>query len=117
MNKKGFTLIELIVTISLLAMISLISFVSINKAIQKSKDNECENIKGSIKSAALIYFSNHRYDSNAGTVTGNKLLEEHLISEAKNPYNKQENINLNGISVDKNGTVTGMPENCEKYKN
>ena len=31
MNRKGFTLIELIVTIALLAIISLISFVSVDR--------------------------------------------------------------------------------------
>ena len=97
MNKKGLTLIELIVTIALLSMISLISFVSINKAIEKGKDNECANVRGMIKSAAKIYFSDHRYDSTSvtevtvGTLAENKYLQ---TNEVKNPYKKNDNENL-----------------------
>ena len=37
MNKKGFTLIELIATIALLGVIVTISFVSINKVLETGK--------------------------------------------------------------------------------
>ena len=116
MNKKGFTLIELIVTIALLAIISLISFVSINKAIQKSKDNECENIRKSIQSAAVVYFSNHRYDASVSNdVTVNKLVEEgYLTSKSiKNPY-ESGNLDLSTVTVNKTGFVTGLPNDCKK---
>jgi len=62
MNKKGFTLIELIATIALLAIISVISFVSINGVIQESKVKDCENLKSSIKTAAKEYVSDNRYN-------------------------------------------------------
>jgi len=117
MNKKGFTLIELIVTIALLAIISLISFVSINKAIQKSKDNECENIRKSIQSAAVVYFSNHRYDQDVtDSVKVSTLVDEGYLTSStiKNPY-ESGNLDINTtVSVDKNGNVQGLPYNCKK---
>ena len=117
MNNKGYTLIELIVTIALLAIISTISFVAINSAIQKSKDKECENIRNSLKSAAVVYFSNHRYDSTTKTeVTYSELQAEKVITgdTVKDPYTGS-NLDTSGIKVKKDGTVTGLPNNCQKY--
>ena len=116
MNKKGFTLIELIVTILLVAMISSIAFVSINKSIQKSKQKECLNIKTSIRSAADLYFSDNRYNP-VESVTAQKLKEDGYLnikeSYITNPVNKQ-NIELSNISIpnDTSGVagVTGL--NC-----
>ena len=106
MNNKGFTLIELIVTILLVAMISSIAFVSINKSIQKSKQKECLNIKTSIRSAADLYFSDNRYNSVANTVTAQELKEQGYLnikeSYITNPTNKQE-VQLSSIKI-KNDT-------------
>ena len=40
MNQKAFTLVELIVTIILLAILSSISFITINKYIKESRDSK-----------------------------------------------------------------------------
>lgn len=61
MNRKGFTLIELIVTIALLAVVSIISFVSITNIINDSKEKNCNNLVKSIKSATKDYISDNRY--------------------------------------------------------
>ena len=115
MNNKGFTLIELIVTILLVAMISSIAFVSINKAIIKSKEKECLNIKTSIRSAADLYFSDNRYISGINSVTAQVLKENGYLnikeSYITNPVNKQ-NIELSNINIpnDTSGVngVTGL---------
>ena len=52
MNRKGFTLIELVATIALLANIAIISFVSINGVIDKSKIDNCKSLVSNIKSAS-----------------------------------------------------------------
>ena len=62
MNKKGFTLIELIITIALLGIISLLSFVAVNKVIEKSKENNCKSLVSNIEMAATEYVSDHRYE-------------------------------------------------------
>ena len=38
MNKRGFTLVELLATIVLLSIISVISYVSISSVIKKNKE-------------------------------------------------------------------------------
>lgn len=63
MNKKGFTLIELIATIAILAVIALISFVSITKVLEKSRIDNCNILVENIKTSAEEYVSDNRYDS------------------------------------------------------
>ena len=63
MNRKGFTLIELIATIAILAVIALISFVSITKVIEKSRIDNCNILVENIKTSAEEYASDNRYNS------------------------------------------------------
>ena len=63
MNRKGFTLIELIATIAILAVIALISFVSITKVLEKSRIDNCNILVENIKTSAEEYVSDNRYDS------------------------------------------------------
>ena len=63
MNKKGFTLIELIATIALLSIIAIIAFVSINKVIKESKVKNCESLISNLRTAARDYVSDNRYES------------------------------------------------------
>ena len=65
MNKKGFTLVELVATIALLGIIAIISFVSINGVINQSKVDNCKSLVGNIKSAAKEYVSDNRYKLNS----------------------------------------------------
>ncbi len=44
MNNKGFTMIELLVTIALLAIVSTISVISITAFVNKSKENNYEKL-------------------------------------------------------------------------
>lgn len=63
MNRKGFTLIELIATIAILAVIALISFVSITKVLEKSRIDNCNILVENIKTSAEEYVSDNRYNS------------------------------------------------------
>lgn len=130
MNNKGFTLIELIVTITLLAIIATISFVSITNVIEENKNKTCKNIETSLKTAALDYISDNRYSltNQTITITAKTLLDNHyLTGNIKNPYDNSSNLNLSNINitvklnnnyeVDKGNdaiTVAGLPNGCSK---
>ena len=76
MNRKGFTLIELIATIAILAVIALISFVSITKVLEKSRIDNCNILVENIKTSAEEYVSDNRYNStfvNKVDKNGNKV--------------------------------------------
>ena len=55
MNKKGFTIVELLVTVALLAIISTISVISITSFINKNKENNYEILKKTILEASKEY--------------------------------------------------------------
>lgn len=112
MENKGFTLIELIITIALLAVILVISFVSINKVLEQGRVNDCNSLVGSIKSAVSEYVGDNRYNSIfvgdiRNHVENNTPYEmaadilvdnNYLGSPIKNPFDKEE-INPRDISI------------------
>ena len=60
-NKKGFTLIELVVTIALLAIIVLITSPAIIGLLDKNKKSNCDSLKRSVLESAKLYVSDNRY--------------------------------------------------------
>ncbi len=112
MNRKGFTLVELIATIVLLGIVASISFVSINGVLEQNKENNCKTVVGNIKSAASEYVSDNRYAKDANgndvltskdfTITAKTLIDKkYLSSPMYNPYDKSklEDADLNGITI------------------
>ena len=96
MNRKGFTLIELIVTIALLAVVSIISFVSITNIINDSKEKNCNNLVKSIKSATKDYISDNRYtdelympDGRIKTEFNTSNISKYLNGDLVNPYDNK----------------------------
>ena len=59
MNKKGFTLVEVVTVIVIIAVIGLVSVVAINKYIQQSYDKQTKIIRNTIVSAANNYRISH----------------------------------------------------------
>ena len=57
MNKKGFTLVELLAVIVILSSISLIVVSSVTASLQRRDEKECEEQIELAKNAAKIYFS------------------------------------------------------------
>ena len=113
MNRKGFTLIELIVTIALLAVVSIISFVSITNIINDSKEKNCNNLVKSIKSATKDYISDNRYNNVfVSNVTdyytyytyymSAKILtdENYLSSPITNPFDTKSEIEPSSIKIE-----------------
>ena len=123
MNRKGFTLIELIVTIALLSVVSIISFVSITNIINDSKEKNCNNLVKSIKSATKDYISDNRYtdelympDGRIKTEFNTSNISKYLNGDLVNPYdNKTINDDII-IRVEYNSDNT--PKNISVfYKN
>lgn len=55
MNKKGFTLIELIAIIIIVSIIMIVSFSSLTRTLKKTKLKEVEDFKTKIETATQIY--------------------------------------------------------------
>ena len=63
-NKRGFTLIEVIMVIAVIGMIMLLIVPNVMTIINKNDVKSCENIKNSIIKSAELYVIDHKYELN-----------------------------------------------------
>ena len=64
LNKKGFTLVELLVVLVILAVIMSIAIPSVTSSIERSKDKQKKAKIELIESAAEIYFDRYKNRTN-----------------------------------------------------
>ena len=102
MNKKGFTLVELLATIVLLSIISVISYVSISSVIKKNKVNNCRNLIKSIEGASREYVSDNRYNftnRDDKVITAEDLFRgNYLKNEIMDPFTN-EKVNSENVKI------------------
>lgn len=110
MNNKGFTLIELIVTIALLAIIALISTPNIIKLIEKNKVDNYNGVVDSVIEGAEIYASDNRYKldfkNDSGTIDYCKPGEDKKIYANVNLGTLIDKKNLKATTKDDGGNET-----------
>lgn len=105
LNKKGFTLVELLVVIVILGVIMSIAIPSITSSIERSKDKQKEQIIKLIVSAGELYVDKHKNTVKPGQITLDKLIGDGLITaqEMKDPFNEKSTlcgyISYNGSDV------------------
>ena len=61
-DNRGFTLIEVILAVLILAILVIIAFPNITSIINKGKIESCENLRESILSASKMYIKDNRYN-------------------------------------------------------
>lgn len=102
MNKRGFTLVELLATIVLLSIISVISYVSISSVIKKNKVNNCRNLIKSIEGASREYVSDNRYNftnRDDKVITAEDLFRgNYLKNEIMDPFTN-EKVNSEKVKI------------------
>ncbi len=59
MKQKGFTIVEMLITLTLLASIGLIVGIGLNKTFKSNNDTKIKNFENQIISATDIYVNNH----------------------------------------------------------
>ena len=96
MKNKGFTLIELIVTITLIAIISVTIGVSVSGMLGRQDEKDAEDMKATIESAACVYVEVNNITGNT-SVSLDELVKEGLLD--KDLTNPLDNTTLSG-SVD-----------------
>lgn len=93
MKNKGFTLIELIITITLVAIISLSVGVSVSGMLSRQKEKDAEELKKTIEEAACVY--SEIEDSTATSVSLKTLIESGLLDKDLNNPITKEDLNEN----------------------
>lgn len=94
LNKKGFTLVELLVVIVILGVIMSIAIPSITSSIERSKDKQKTQIIKLIESAGELYVDKHKNIVKTGPITLSQLIEDGLITkeEMKDPFNEKRTL-------------------------
>lgn len=106
-NKKGFTLIELIVTFSLMLSILVMAIISFISISNKKKQESYESIKKQIIVAAQEYLDNNSYykenltDSNFIKVSLGTLVDEDYLNVVTNPVTGKRLDYCNYVRVNK----------------
>ena len=108
MNKKGFTLIELIATIALISIIFVISFRVITNKIKNSQQSLYDVLISDIKKAAEKYMIDNnetdKYHLNTLCISISDLKDKGYLKkkEIKNPKTKQEMNGFVKVQYDEN---------------
>ncbi len=106
--KKGFTLVELLATITILGIIALLLVPTVIGTMNRFREDSKENQEKSIISAAKLWASDHRLqlpivDNSSICVTVAELKQGYLDEEIRNPDTKEAISNQAGVKVTKNG--------------
>lgn len=93
MNNKGFTLVELVAIIILLAALSVLTYVSVSNIISRQKANTFKQTLNGIIDTATIYSTDNKY---VFTPDGTNILYDAV--------NDQYRINLKGTTLKMNSS-------------
>ena len=104
--KKGFTLIEMIISVTLLAFIAVIIMINLNKNIKDQKAKEYAEFVEKVKAAANIYMAANpdseafAKDENGYNIISIELLEESGLLSADSLIDPETNLRLSDESTD-----------------
>ena len=99
MKDKGFTLIELIVTITLIVIISVTVGVSITGMLDRQEEKDTEDYVNQIQDAACVYAEINDISSNDTVSIGELIAAGLLDSSLKNPSNDNPITSYNNDRV------------------
>ena len=80
LNKKGFTLVELIATIVVLALVVSISAYAITNIINSAKVKNYELLIKNIKDASETYYQECKYSNNSGITCDDTVTLQDLVN-------------------------------------
>ena len=124
MNRKGFTLIEIITTITILGIISVVAIPMVNKYLLQSRDKTYDTYVTTLYNATREYFSKNSVflpDANSSkTVYAKELLNDGYIDDLVDPENKNQTCDYDNsfVRVENVTTTTddGKVRNNAKFK-
>ena len=132
LNKKGFTLVELIATIVVLALVVSISAYAITNIINSAKEKNYELLIKNIKDASETYYQEckYKYSNNSGITCNDNVTLQELVNygylkgngtkdNKMEIINPKDNKNIGACSIavkNENGKLT-IEGSCPKEDN
>lgn len=113
-NKKGFTLIELIIVIAVLGIILAIAVPRFGEVQKKAKEDADTATGGMVGKAAELYYVAEKING-ATTVTITDLVDDKYLAKA--PVLQSTTSAIEAVSLDDKGnaTVTTSPAGVQLY--
>lgn len=104
--KKGFTLVEVIAIVAILAVITLLVVPRVNNTIKNNKKKVCDGIVKTIEDAASSYAYLHINEmptTGSIEITLQELMQEDLLqNDLENPYTHEKISKSNTVRITKN---------------
>ena len=113
MNKKGFTLVEILVAITILGILTGVGIVSYTRVIQKSKEERYNSEKEMIKAAAENYLLSNKSFA-PKDIGDSTIIKAETLKEDK--YLTEDIVNNKGESCMKNSYVKAIKVTTTTYK-
>ena len=112
MNRNGFTLIETIMVIAILALLVLVLVPNVILLINKNDTKSCQNLEKSIKESTKMYVTDNKYKLGFECNTAKEISMQELINYG---YLKLANDKLVNPKDDKDisGKKVIVTYNCE----
>lgn len=119
MNKKGFTLIETVMVIAILALLMLILVPNVISLINKNNIKSCQNLEASIKNAAKVYVTNNKYQLGFNCNTSEKtstvtISIQNLIDSGDLKLQNNELVNPKNNEVIQPNEIVEVTYDCNK---
>lgn len=103
MNKKAFTLIEMLFVVALIGIIATIVFPNILDAVKESKNEEYRNVEKILKQSMELYNTDHKEDLWQNESISYVDLQQNDILSV-NPSLNFKNCKLRGMRIRKSGS-------------
>ena len=125
LNKKGFTLVEIIGVVAILGIVSVVGLVSVNNIIKKGKEEHYVAAEKNLKITAESYAQTNRdyLPKNVGEkkkVTLRTLVENNYMEHIKDYHDKNCDLDKSYVQIfkySKNGYSYLVYLDCPDYKN
>lgn len=115
MNNKGFTLIEMIMVIAILAMLAVLTTPNVIKMINKNKADNYNSVIDSIVSSCDLYTSDNRYNLSFNNTCPTES-ESSTITEISTFITLQDLVNSKDISTPIRNECTNEELNYDTIK-
>lgn len=107
MNRKGFTLVEVLLTLAILSLLLLILVPNVFVLINKNNTKSCENLIKNIESAAKTYVTDYKY------YLGIKCYDENNSDDTTLEITFNDLINSGDLTTDSSGKIKNPIDDSE----